>query len=330
MAAIVVCYGLGALIWYDQMQLAVTLAILTTTLLYFKRELRDASHTLTHRDLLAILQFCVLSLVILPILPDEGFGPFAAINPRQVWWMVVLVSGLSLAGYAALRIAGRQHGSLLTGLFGGIASSTATTLTFSRYGCINPACAEQSAFVILTANWVVLLRLALVISFLAPSLLPQIAPILGSAALAGMVALALLWRKMRQTDKGSKETPEIQVKNPSELRTAVAFGALYAGILFLAAWLSDWMGRQGLYALAAASGLTDVDAITLSGLRLFGLGEIPATTAATVISIAIAANIVFKSGLCLSIGGMRLAERVLPGMGAVLLGLGLGLVWMAV
>jgi uncharacterized membrane protein (DUF4010 family) len=127
-AAVVICYTLGAMVWYDMEQLAVTLAILTTALLYFKPELRGVSRNLTRLDLVSILQFAVLSFVILPILPNQNYGPYNAINPYQVWWMVVLISGLSLAGYAALRVAGQRHGTLLTGLFGGIASSTATAV----------------------------------------------------------------------------------------------------------------------------------------------------------------------------------------------------------
>lgn len=327
-AAVVVCYGLGALVWYDQMQLAVMLAILTTVLLYFKRELEAVSHTLTRRDLLAILQFCVLSLVILPVLPDQGYGPYAAINPRQVWWMVVLISGLSLAGYAALRIAGQRHGSLLTGLLGGIASSTATTLSFARHSASNPDFTEQSAFVILTANGVVLLRLMLLIAFLAPPLMSLLIPMLVSAALVSLLVLALFWRSMRVSEKTARAAgnapPEIRVRNPGELRAALAFGGLYAGTLFLGAWLADWVGRQGLFALAAVSGLTDVDAITLTGLRLFSLGEIPAPTVATLITLALTANILFKTALTLFIGGRPLALRILPGMAAVLFGLWAG------
>ena len=101
----VVCYGLGALVWYDYTQLAVTLAILTTILLYFKTEMRGISQKLSRLDLVSILQFAVLSLVILPMVPDRGMGPYKVLNPYQIWWMVVLISGLSLAGYAALRIA---------------------------------------------------------------------------------------------------------------------------------------------------------------------------------------------------------------------------------
>jgi uncharacterized membrane protein (DUF4010 family) len=319
-AAVVVCYALGAMVWYDMEQLAVTLAILTTALLYFKTELRGVSRNLTRLDLVSILQFAVLSFVILPILPNQDYGPYHALNPYQIWWMVVLISGLSLAGYAALRIAGQRHGTLLTGLFGGIASSTATTLAFSRHGRNSPQLAGMAALVILLANWVVLIRLSVLVAVLAPGMLRQMLTLLGGGALAGLIMLYLAWRRLDDTHTA----PALEMGNPTEIRAALSFGALYAAVLFAAAWLSDWVGSQGVYAVALVSGLTDVDAITLSSLRLFNLGNLRIEQAANAILLALLANIAFKSGLAAVIGGSALARQVLPGMAAVAGGLVLG------
>ncbi len=319
-AAVVVCYALGAMVWFGMEQLAVTLAILTTALLYFNPELRDVTHNLTRLDLVSILQFAVLSFVILPILPNQDYGPYKALNPYQIWWMVVLISGLSLAGYAALRVAGQKHGTLLTGLFGGIASSTATTLAFSRHGRDSPQLAGMAALVILLANWVVLVRLSILVAVLAPGLLRPMLTLLGGGALAGLLMIYLAWRRL-DSQNGA---PELEMKNPTEIRAALSFGLLYAVVLFAAAWLSDWVGSQGVYAVALVSGLTDVDAITLSSLRLFNLGNLGDDQAVTAILLAILANIAFKSGLAGVIGGSALARRVLPGMAAVAGGLLLG------
>ncbi|MFN3593937.1 MAG: MgtC/SapB family protein [Thiobacillaceae bacterium] len=313
-AAIVVCYGLGAIVWYGHTQLAVALAVTTAVLLYFKAELRGVTQHLTRQDLVSILQFAVLSLVILPVLPNRGYGPYAALNPHQIWWMVVLISGLALAGYAALRLAGERQGALLTGLFGGVASSTATTLTFARHGR-RPELTDVAALVILTANWVVLVRLSLLVAVLTPALLPKALATLGLAALAGVPLLYLRWRRL-----DSREIPALTLGNPTEIRAALGFGALYAAVLFAAAWLSDWVGSQGVYGVALISGLTDVDAITLSSLRLFGLGTLTGDQALAAILLALLANIAFKTGLTLVIGGGRLALRTLPGFTAVALG----------
>lgn len=316
-AAIVVCYGLGAMVWYGFVELAVSLAILSTVLLYFKTELRGVSQRLTRTDLVSILQFAVLSMVILPLLPNENYGPYGVLNPAQVWWMVVLISGISLAGYAALRIAGERNGTLLTGLLGGAVSSTATTLTFARNSHNNPGLAGIAAVVILLANWMVLARLAIVVAVVSPSLLPRMAVILGGGAVAGLIGILILWHRLEAKPK----PPSLQVENPAEIRTALTFGGLYALILFAAAWLSDLAGQQGLYGVAIVSGLTDVDAITLSSLRLFGIGNIQAEQAATVILLALLANIVFKTLLASILSGGLLIRRVLPGMSIVALGL---------
>jgi uncharacterized membrane protein (DUF4010 family) len=316
-AAVVVCYGLGALIWFDHVQLALTLAILTTVLLYFKSELRGVSRSLSRRDLVSILQFAVLSFVILPILPDENFGPYQALNPYQIWWMVVLISGLSLAGYAALRLAGPKRGTLLTGLLGGAVSSTATTLAFARNSREDPRLTGIAATVILLANWMVLVRISIVTAVVMPSLWQDLSWVLAGGALAGLVAIFVLWRNL----KDRTGTPTLEVGNPAEIRTALTFGGLYALVLFAAAWLSDAVGNQGLYAVALVSGLTDVDAITLSGLRLFGLGNLDASQVKTTVLLALLANIAFKSGLASFISGPALAKRVLPGMAAVAAGL---------
>jgi uncharacterized membrane protein (DUF4010 family) len=316
-AAVVVCYGLGALAWHGQVQLAITLGILTTVLLYFKAELRGVSQNLTRKDLVSILQFAVLSLVILPFLPDVDYGPYNTLNPYQTWLMVVLISGLSLAGYAALRLAGQRHGALLTGLLGGIASSTATTLVFARNTRADPRLAGVAAIVILVANWVLLARLTVVIAVLAPSMLSLMASLFAGGALAGLAYFHWLWRKV-----GSRpELPELEMKNPTELRAALGFGSLYALVLLASAWLSDIAGHAGLYAVALASGLTDVDAITLSSLRLRASGSLDVEQTATAICLAIGANIAFKSILATSIGGRDLARRILPGFAAVLLGI---------
>ncbi len=324
-AAVVVCYGLGAMVWFGLEQLAVTLAILATALLYFKPELRGVSRSLTRLDLVSILQFAVLSFVILPILPDRDFGPYQALNPYQIWWMVVLISGLSLAGYAALRIAGQRHGTLLTGLFGGIASSTATTLAFSRHSRNSAPMTGMASLIILLANWVVLVRLSILVAVLQPALLRPALTLLGGGAVAGLAMLYLFWRKLAE----KPATPALEMKNPTELRAALGFGLIYAAVLIATAWLSDLVGSQGVYAVAVVSGLTDVDAITLSSLRFFGMGSLQPDQVTTTLLLALLANILFKTGLAAGIGGAALARQVLPGMAAVAGGLVVGW-WLAV
>ena len=320
-AAIVLCYGLGAMIWHGYSTLAVMLAIVTTMLLYFKSELRGVTQKLSRRDLTSMLQFAVLSFIILPILPDRNFGPYDALNPRQVWLMVVLISGVSLAGYVALRFVGQRYGVALLGVFGGLASSTATTLVYARHSKESQGVSQLAVVVILLANLVVLVRLSLVSAVVSPAILPQLLPVLGSGLVFGLGATAYWWHQLSR----QSQVPIPEVNNPTELRTALGFGVLYAVVLFFAAWLSSIAGSGGLYLVALVSGLTDVDAITLSSLRLFGLGKLQAFDAVTAIGLGIMSNVGFKLGLVFFIGGPLLAKRCAVGMLATAAGIGLAL-----
>jgi uncharacterized membrane protein (DUF4010 family) len=286
------------------------LAIAATVLLYLKPELKGLAQNLERRDLVSILQFAVVSFIILPILPDRAFGPYSALNARQIWLMVVLISGVSLAGYLALRIVGRRYGAALLGLFGGLVSSTATTLVYARHGRSAPALRDLSAAVIVLANLVVLGRLAVLTAVVSPTLLPGLLPVLGCAVLPGAATVAYRLRKLQSQD----EPPMPSISNPTELRTALVFALVYAVVLLLAAWLHDKAGAAGLYGVALVSGLTDVDAITLSALRLFGLGDLVARQAVTAIGLAFLANIGFKLGLIGISGGMDMLRRCLPGL----------------
>jgi uncharacterized membrane protein (DUF4010 family) len=323
-AALLVCYGLGALIWYGHPRLAVMIGIASTVLLYFKTELKGIASRLAPRDYSSMLQFGVLSLIVLPILPDQNFGPYGAFNPYLIWLMVVLVSGVSLAGYAALRLVGAEHGAPVIGLFGGLVSSTATTMVFARHARSNPALGTTAAVVILLANMVMMLRVAAIVVALAPALWRDIALVLGPSALLGLAAAGFGWRRMHRS--GGLPLPE--VRNPTEIRAALGFGLLYAAVLFLAAWLSDVAGDRGLFVVALVSGLTDVDAITLSSLRLFSLDKLPAAQTLTAIALAILASLAFKTGLAGIVGGAGLARSVLPGMMAVGAGIGAALLWL--
>ena len=194
--ALMLCYGLGAAVWFGYATLAVMAAIATTTLLYFKVQLQHISRSLTHKDLISILQFAALSFVILPILPDANYGPNDTLNPRQSWWMVVLISGMSLAGYAALRIAGSQHGAPVIGFFGGLVSSTATTMVFARHARDEAGFARTATVVILLANLMVMLRLLVVAAALAPKLVAPLAAVLGAGLAMGVLAALWSWRQI--------------------------------------------------------------------------------------------------------------------------------------
>ena len=322
-AALVVCYCLGAATWLGHAQLAVMLAVATTVLLYFKAQLRGMATRLDARDWISILQFGVLSLVILPILPNEEMGPYGALNPHQIWWMVVLIAGVGLAGYAALQIAGVRYGAAFVGVFGGLASSTATTMLYARQAREFPAMTAMAALVIVIANLVMVLRVGVIATLVAPAVAGTLALVVAPALVLG--ALAAVWHWRRLLERTEPVLPA--TSNPTELKTALGFGAAYAVVLLAAAWLSDFAGSRGLYVLALVSGLTDVDAITLSSLRLFSLERLALGVTVTAIGIAMLANLGFKLGMAAVIGGRGLALKAAVGMGAVALGLVAGMLW---
>jgi uncharacterized membrane protein (DUF4010 family) len=319
--ALLLCYSLGAIVWYEMAKLAVMLAIGITALLYFKPELRGFSQKLMRRDLVAVLQFSVLTFIVLPILPNQDYGPYHAINPHQAWLMVVLISGISLTGYAALQIVGTRYGAPLLGFFGGMVSSTATTLIYSKHGKLNPAMSYLAASVIVIASLVVILRLMIVSSVVAYGALPKLMPVLAAGLLFGLIVALYRWRKMdKATELFIPETT-----NPAELHTALGFGLLYVAVLLGTAWMEDLAGNRGLYVIALISGLTDVDAIALSSLRLFNLGQLNEHQTVTAISLAYLSNLCFKFGMVFFLGGKTLAKHVIIGFGAIACGIIVGL-----
>ena len=322
--ALLLSYGLGAMIWFGLSTLAVMLAIGITTLLYFKPELRGFTQRLTRRDLVAVLQFSVLTFIVLPILPNQDFGPYNAFNPHQAWLMVVLISGISLAGYAALHVVGTRYGAPLLGFLGGVVSSTATTMIYAKHGKANQAMTQIAASVIVIASVVVLLRLLVVSSVVAYGALPELVPVFAGGLVTGIIVSIYAWQKTSKvTELYIPET-----SNPAELHSAIGFGLLYVVVLLGSALMADLAGSQGLYAVSLVSGLTDVDAITLSSLRLFNLGQL--SDHQTVISIAIAflSNLAFKFGMVVFIGGRALARQVAIGFGAIAFGVLFGLLFL--
>ncbi len=216
-----------------------------------------------------------------------------------------------------MRIIGARHGAALIGLFGGLVSSTATTMIFARHARANIDMGRTAMVVILLANIVVMVRLGVVSFAVAPDIVGQLFAVLAGGIGLGIAATLWGWRQL----EGGEDLPMPEVRNPTEIKAALTFGALYALILGLSAWLQDIAGSRGIYLLAVASGLTDVDAITLSSLRMFGMDKLTAVQTITAITLATLSNLAFKTGLVVVIGGGALARRVLPGLLAIAAGL---------
>jgi uncharacterized membrane protein (DUF4010 family) len=310
-AALTFC--LGAAVWHGYSELVIAVAIVVTTLLHYKTQLEGFSMKLTQTDMASLLQFAVLSLVILPVVPNRGFGPYGALNPYHIWMMVVLISAVSLAGYVAWRLLGGKGPVLLLGALGGLVSSTATTLVYSRGARGRPELEGTAATVILLANLVVLLRLTVLAIAVMPSILPTMVPVMVAGLAATLPVAWMTWRK--HAVGPALENPELT--NPTDLPVAVGFGVAYAVILMAAAWLNDLAGVAGVYMVALVSGLTDVDAISLSSFRLFGDGRVTAAGAVMTVVVALCSNALVKASIVFVAGGRSLGMRCIAGFGAM-------------
>lgn len=303
--AALLVYVLGVLIVAVDMGLAAVLGGGMAMLLHFKQPLHRFAKAVGEKDMHAIMQFVLISLVILPVLPNHGYGPYGVLNPFKIWLMVVLIVGLGLTGYVGYKIFGARAGTLLGGVIGGLVSSTATTVTFARKAKGEPALAALGALVIMIASCISLVRVLIEVGVAAPHKFVAIAPPLGAMLGACCVIAAVMWQPCRN---GKSEMAEQH--NPAEFKPAFIFAGLYALVLMGVAFAKDHFGERGLYAAAALSGLTDMDAITLSTSQLAESGEVETTSAWRAILMAAISNFVFKFGVVAALGSGALVWRV--------------------
>ncbi|HEY5778715.1 MAG TPA: DUF4010 domain-containing protein, partial [Terrimicrobiaceae bacterium] len=283
--AALLLYVVGALIAIGYLAAALVIAGAMAVLLHSKRPLHNFARAVGERDMRAMMLFVLLSLVILPVLPNKDFGPYAVWNPFKLWLMVVLIVGISLGGYIAYKLFGARAGALLGGIIGGMVSSTATTVSYARRTGSEAALASLSAFVIMTASCVSIVRVLVEIAAVAPRRFGEMAwPLVAMLVVCILIALALYFPSRRQTAKMPEQ------KNPAELKPAFLFGALYALVLLAVAVAKQYFGSAGLYLVAIISGLTDLDAITLSTGQLADSNKIEARIAWQVILTAVLSN----------------------------------------
>ena len=306
---------LGSLCVRGEVPLAAGLTVASAAVLALKDWLHHLAQRIEQADVEATLKFAIVTLIVLPIVPDESFGPppLDVINPHKIWLMVVLISGLNFASYLLVKIVGTEHGTGLTGLLGGLVSSTAVTLGFSQRSRQHPAQAPALALGILVAWTVMFLRVPILIALVAPALAAELA--LGMAVLAapGLALCAALWRRQRPA-KASVSAGQ----NPFELGEAIRFGAIF-GVVTLASKAAEvYLGDSGLYLAGALAGLTDVDAIALSMANLASADGASLPVAARTVVIAAVANTLLKGGLAAFLGAPELRRVVLPATAAIL------------
>lgn len=323
--AVLVMFALGAYLIQGMMVVAVVIAGALAVLLHLKPQMHAFVQRIAAKDLKAVMQFVLISLVILPLLPDRAYGPYDVLNPRNIWWMVVLIVGVQLAGYVLYRLVGQATGTMLGGVVGGLVSSTATTVAYARQAHGSPQAAPLAATVIMLASTVSLLRVMVVAALVAPMAVGAIGLPLG-AMLVVLVVLSLV--QFVRVGRAPVQLPEAE--NPAELKPALFFAGLYAVVTLAIAAAQDWFGNSGLYVVALISGLTDMDAVTLSATRLLSQDRLSADIAWRLILVAALANLVFKGGAAYVLGGVALGRRVLVLFGiALAAGVALLFLWPA-
>jgi uncharacterized membrane protein (DUF4010 family) len=299
--AAMLAFSLGAYAVVGDQIAAAAAGVAATAVLAVKTRSHAWLKRMTWLELRAFLILLSMTLILLPVLPNRGFGPQAAINPRQLWLLTVLIAAVSFVGYVIVKVAGPRHGAVLYGLAGGMTSSTAVTINMAHLARQHPEHTSLFAASSLLAGVAMAARMLLLVATLRPELIITLAPSLGPAA--GVMALAAFFLLRRAAEPGRQN--ELVLKNPLDLRSVLTFGAVLAGILALAKTLATAVGEYGVLVLAVVSGTVDVDAITLSMAQMAGHG-VPSEVAALAILVVAATNTVSKTVIAWAGGGRRM------------------------
>lgn len=303
--AVLLMYGIGAYLVFGEKIVAVVVTGIITVLLHFKTTLHGWVDKFGQEDLKAIMQFVLISMIVLPVLPDTTYDRYESLNPKNIWLMVVLIVGISLTGYFIYKFIGSKAGVLVGGILGGLISSTATTISYSRMARKTETITKLAAFVILTASAVSLVRVMIEISVVAPATFKSFIYPLAAELLMMIILIVILFFQNR------KQKAELPVQsNPAELKGALIFAVLYGVISFISAAVKDNFGDQALYIVSVVSGLTDLDAITLSTAKMTEQKNIEAALGWRLILVATLSNLVFKGGMALVMGNRQLGRLV--------------------
>jgi len=324
--ASLVVFAVGAAAVFGYWLHAIVVGGATTLLLHWKAPMHGLVDRIGRDDFEIIARFVLLALVILPVMPDRTFGSYDVFNPFEAWMLVVLIVGINVAGYVAFRVAGTGGGAWMAGILGGMISSTATTIGYANLSKQTPRFGAAAALIILVASAIVYPRVVIELSVVAPSLVPKI---LGPSIAFGVVLILLgVVLQLMQSGRTSRKIDLAEQDNPARIRVALTFAALYVLILFAVAFARDHIGNEAIYAIAFLSGLTDVDALTLTVGQSFGRGDIEATDAWRAIFLASLANLTFKVGAACALGSQDLRRVILPsGAAAIVLGAAILFFW---
>ncbi len=345
-AMVVVAIGFSSGIGYRAVASAA--AAIVVLLLAEKSALQRMLQKVDALEMRAALQFAVLALVVLPLLPDDAYGPYDAFRPRSLWIVVLIFSALNFVGYVARRVIGETRGLVVTGLLGGLISSTAVTLNFSRRSRLDPDLAPSLALGVIAACTMLLPRIALVTFALRPAVSVATLPILIPPFIVGALIVArALWRHTTATapppaptgnaptgdapngdaPNGDAHRSKERSQNPLGLASSLQMALAFQLVLFVIAFMQDRIGNPGVLASATVLGLTDMDALTVSMTRI-GADVSLTRLAAQAIGVGVLSNTLLKIGLALTLGDRAYRTRTATGLGALGVASAVGL-WFA-
>jgi uncharacterized membrane protein (DUF4010 family) len=322
--AALLMYAVGAYLVLGNQWIGVIVGSVVAFLLYIKNRLHNWIIDLEDKDVRAIMTFAAISLIILPILPDQTYGPYDVINPHDIWLIVVLIVGISVLGYFLYKWIGKNAGIISNGILGGLISSTATTVSYSRMAKQTKGIGKVAAFVILTASAVSFGRIIAEIGIVAPDQLGAIALPIAVVAMVMVILSIGLFIFIKRSQKDA-EVPEPE--NPAQFKSALTFGLLYGLILLGVAFVKTELGNDALYVVAIISGLTDVDAITLSLSQLMKKGSLETSLGWQLIILAGLSNMLFKGVMAVTLGGKTLARWIVITFG-ITIAAGLLVIWL--
>jgi uncharacterized membrane protein (DUF4010 family) len=307
--AALVVFLIGVLTQTSYLLLAVAVAIVTTTLLYLKHHLHDLLRSISEEEVYSTLTFAIVAFVILPFLPNQAYGPLGVLNPYKIWLMVVFICGMSYVGYVLMRIVGPDKGIGITGLMGGLASSTAVTIAFAQRSKEeqNPRISDLFVLATLLASGVMLVRTAVEVLVVNKTLLPELLAPLGVMLVTTLTCAAFFW--LRQKDDSKAQKDEFPQESPFRLGPALKFGALFAVVLVAVKLAQQYAGQAGLYVASVVSGFVDADATTLSMAGMVGAG-VTHKVAVTSIILAVMSNTGIKFVYAAMFGSARFRKRL--------------------
>jgi len=282
--------------------------VIVITLLSLKPTLHRWLDKIEVKEIYAGIKLLIITVILLPLLPNKGYGPWEAINPHWIWWMVVLISGLSFIGYILIKYLGEDKGTMLTAITGGLASSTAVTLSLAQFAKQQKKIASGIFIAgVLVASSIMFVRVGIEVAIVNTALLHPLWIPLTTMLMLTLGSGFWLWQKHLQLED---DQPPIELKNPLQFFTALQFGLLLGVILLLTTAMEKWYGDQGIYLLALFSGLMDVDAITLSLSRMAEDGT-DAGVATLGILIAVITNTLVKAGLFFFWAGYEKSKQLI-------------------